>query len=109
MKLNGIFQENHESVIADDDAVASESAPSETDIQSTASIEKEAEKAVAEKLVEKVIDKATIHKVVEKVEKAEAVSTTVGDNIQSEMKSEDKKQSRSGRIIKRTKYVSLFN
>lgn len=72
-------------------------------------IEKEAETApVVEKPVEKVAAAATatpVHKVIEKVEKAEAVSTTVGDNVQAENKAEDKKQSRSGRIIKRTKYV----
>lgn len=61
-------------------------------------------------VVEKVVvEKATpVQKTIEKVEKAEAVSTTVGDNVQNDSKSEDKKQSRSGRIIKKTKYVQIY-
>lgn len=72
-------------------------------------IEKEAETApVVQKVAEQAAATATpIHKAVEKVEKAEAVSTTVGDNVQNESKSEDKKHSRSGRVIKKTKYVLL--
>lgn len=106
-------QDNHDSVI-DDDAAASEPSPSEADFQSLPSpIEKEAETApVVEKVAEKAAAAAAatatpIHKAVEKVEKAEAVSTTVGDNVQAEIKAEDKKQSRSGRVIKKTKYVLL--
>lgn len=65
--------------------------------------EKEAEKAT----IEKVNEKVAVEKTTEKVEKAEAVSTTGADNVQAdiktEMKPEDKKHSRSGRIIKKTK------
>lgn len=103
-----ISQDNHDSVI--DDAAASEPSPSEADMESLPSpIEKEAETApVVEKIAEKAAATPTpVHKV-EKVEKAEAVSTTVGDNVQTDNKAEDKKHSRSGRVIKKTKYVLLM-
>lgn len=89
------MQENNESVAIDEAADASEPTSSETDIQPTDIVKTE---------------KPIVEKVAEKVEKAEAVSTTVGDNVHTNTKNDSKadvkNQSRSGRIIKRKKYVN---
>lgn len=89
------MQENNESVAIEEAADASEPASSETDMQLTDIVK---------------TDKPTVEKVVEKVEKAEAVSTTVGDNVhantKNDAKADSKNLSRSGRVIKKTKYVN---